>query len=52
MIKIFFGFTHVPFTKEIPTEHIFPSKAHQELIARLQFAIENRLFSLRWLKKI
>lgn len=46
MIKTFFGFTHVPFTKEIPTEHIFPSKAHQELIARLQFAIENRLFSL------
>lgn len=32
--------------KEIPTDCIFPSKAHQELTARLQFVIENRLFSL------
>ena len=46
MIKDFFGFTHLPFTKEIATDFIYPSKQHQELTARLRFAIENRYFSL------
>ncbi|MFZ5639177.1 MAG: ExeA family protein [Bacillota bacterium] len=46
MIKEFFGFTHVPFTKEIATDFIFPSEQHQELTARLHYAIENRYFSL------
>lgn len=46
MIKEFFGFTHIPFTKEIATDFIFPSEQHQELTARLRFAIENRYFSL------
>ena len=46
MIKEFFGFTHIPFTKEIPVDCIFPSEQHQELIARLSYAIENRYFSM------
>ncbi|KNZ70398.1 ATPase AAA [Thermincola ferriacetica] len=46
MIKEFFGFSHVPFTKEIATDFIFPSEQHQELTARLRYAIENRYLSL------
>ena len=46
MIKQFFGFTHLPFTKEIATDCIFPSQQHQELTARLKYAIDNRYFSL------
>lgn len=46
MIKEFFGFTYIPFTKEIATDLIFPSAQHQELTARLRYAIENRYFSL------
>jgi len=46
MIKEFFGFTHVPFTKEIHTDFIYPSGQHQELIARLKFAIDNRYFTV------
>ncbi len=46
MIKEFFGFTHIPFTKEISTDFVFPSEQHKELTARLKYAIENRYFSL------
>jgi len=46
MIKEFFGFTHLPFTKEIPTDCVYPSESHRELTARLRFAIDSRQFSL------
>jgi type II secretory pathway predicted ATPase ExeA len=37
-----FGFTHAPFTKEIPPTALFPSQALQELAARLQVMVDTR----------
>jgi len=42
----FYGFTHTPFTKSIPTQDLYPSRGHCEIQGRLTFALQNRLAAL------
>ena len=42
----FYGFDSTPFTKSIPTEHLYPSRGHQEVQGRLNFALQERLPAL------
>lgn len=46
MIEQFFEFTHMPFSKDIPTDQLFSYPALDEVIARLQFTAERQLFSV------
>lgn len=46
MIREYFGFSQMPFSKEITTDKLFRSKQHQELVARLLFIINSRSFGL------
>lgn len=46
MLAEYFGLRTVPFSKEIPTHHLFPAPQHQELLARLQYTIRHRAFAL------
>ncbi|BDG59310.1 ExeA family protein [Caldinitratiruptor microaerophilus] len=36
----------MPFAREIPTDRLFPAPQHQELLARLQYAIRHRAFAV------
>ena len=42
----FFGCLRLPFDKSLPVRDLFPSTAHQELQARLAFALQNRFPAL------
>lgn len=42
----FFGCLRLPFDKSLPVRDLFPSTAHQELQARLVFALQNRFPAL------
>jgi type II secretory pathway predicted ATPase ExeA len=42
----FYGFQLTPFSRSIPTQHLFPAQAHQEIQARLSFALHERLPAL------
>ena len=42
----FYGFQFTPFSRSIPTPHLFPAQAHQEVQARLSFALHERLPTL------
>ena len=42
----FYGFDSTPFTKSIPTENLYPSRGHQEVQGRLNFALQERLPAL------
>jgi type II secretory pathway predicted ATPase ExeA len=42
----FFGCVRLPFAKSVPTRDLFPSTAHQEIQARLAFALHNRFPAL------
>jgi type II secretory pathway predicted ATPase ExeA len=42
----FYGCLRLPFDKSLPVRDLFPSKAHQELQARLAFALQHRFPSL------
>jgi len=40
----FFGFNRYPFSRDISTDSIYLTDSHQELLARLQYVADNRLF--------
>jgi type II secretory pathway predicted ATPase ExeA len=42
----FYSFQFTPFSRSIPTKHLFPAQAHQEVQARLSFALHERLPAL------
>jgi type II secretory pathway predicted ATPase ExeA len=42
----FFGCVRLPFAKSVPTRDLFPSTAHQEVQARLAFALHHRFPAL------
>jgi len=46
MLAEFFGFRLLPFSKEIATGDLFRGAGHQELLARLQYAVRHRAFGL------
>ena len=46
MFQEFYGFTHVPFSKSIPTDNLFPTSGQKELTARLSYLVRERGFGL------
>jgi type II secretory pathway predicted ATPase ExeA len=44
MIEQFFNFEHMPFDRNIPTEHLYTSPKFDELISRLDYAARNYKF--------
>jgi len=46
MIEQFFNFKHMPFERDIPTEHLYKTPQLDELLSRLDYAARNRKFSI------
>jgi len=44
MIEQFFNFKHMPFERNIPTEHLYTTPKFDELLSRLNYAARNRKF--------
>jgi len=44
MIEQFFNFKHMPFDRNIPTEHLYTTPKFDELLSRLDYAARNRKF--------
>ena len=46
MIEQFFNFKHIPFERDIPTEHLYTTPKFDELLSRLDHAARNRKFTV------
>jgi len=46
VIEQFFNFKHMPFERNIPTEHLYTTPKFDELLSRLDYAARNRKFSV------
>jgi len=46
MFEPFFGFHRTPFGRDLPVKFLFTTPAHEELVSRLKYAAEKRLFAL------
>jgi type II secretory pathway predicted ATPase ExeA len=44
MFEAFYGFTHVPFSRDIPTDQLYPAVIMEEIIGRLRYAAERQWF--------
>jgi len=44
MFEAFYGFTHVPFSRDIPTDQLYPAMMMEEIIGRLGYAAERQWF--------
>ena len=46
MFEEFYGFSHTPFTRAIPTGELYPSFMMEEILGRLEHAAKSRLFAV------
>lgn len=46
MFESFYGFARTPFSRDIPTDHLYPSVMLEETIGRLEYAAERQLFAV------
>lgn len=46
MFESFYGLTHVPFSRDIPTQELYPSLILDETLGRLEYAAERRWFAV------
>jgi len=46
MTEQFFNFKHIPFERNIPTEHLYTTPKFDELLSRLDYAARNRKFTV------
>lgn len=44
MFEVFYGLKHIPFSRDIPTEHLYPSLGLEETVGRLEYAVQRQLF--------
>lgn len=44
MFEAFYGFTQVPFSRDIPTDQLYPAVMMEEIIGRLEYAAERQWF--------
>ena len=42
MLQQYFGFTRLPFTKDIPPQQLFQAEGQSELCARLDYLLKDR----------
>jgi general secretion pathway protein A len=46
MFESFYGFKSTPFSRDIPTEELYPSIALEETLGRLEYAAQRQLFAV------
>ena len=46
MFEGFYGMTHTPFSRDIPTEQLYSSVALEETLGRLEYAAQRQLFAV------
>ncbi|MED4322796.1 AAA family ATPase, partial [Weizmannia sp. CD-2023] len=46
MFEAFYGMTHTPFSRDIPTEKLYDSPMMQEILGRLKYTAERQLFAV------
>ncbi|NMB34191.1 MAG: AAA family ATPase [Clostridium sp.] len=46
MFEEFYGFTHTPFSRDIPTDQLYPSVMLEETLGRLKYAANRQLFAV------
>lgn len=46
MYETFYGLSNTPFSRNIPTDQLYPSVMMEEVLGRLQFAAERQLFAV------
>ena len=46
MIETFYGLSHTPFTRDIPTAELYPSVMMEEVMGRLEHAARRQLFAV------
>jgi len=46
MIETFYGLNKTPFSRDIPTEHLYPSMMMEETLGRLEHAAKRQLFAV------
>jgi len=46
MFEAFYGMTHTPFSRNIPTEKLYDSPMMQEILGRLKYTAERQLFAV------
>jgi len=46
MIEAFYGLTNTPFSRDIPTEHLYLSTMMEEVLGRLEHAAQRQLFAV------
>ncbi|ATW81574.1 ExeA family protein [Heyndrickxia coagulans] len=46
MFEAFYGMTHTPFSRDIPTEKLYDSPMMQEILGRLKYTAERQVFAV------
>ncbi|MEA4900488.1 ExeA family protein [Desulfitobacterium sp.] len=46
MFESFYGLSHAPFSRDIPTQELYPSPVLEETLGRLEYAAERRWFAV------
>ncbi|XEQ92191.1 IS481 family transposase ISChy3 [Sporomusa carbonis] len=46
MFEAFYGFQKTPFSRDIPTQELYSSVMHDEMLSRLEYAAERQLFAV------
>src|SRR5690554_4414612 len=46
MYETFYGLSNTPFSRDIPTDQLYPSVMMEEVLGRLQHAAERQLFAV------
>lgn len=46
MYEVFYEFANTPFSRDIPTDQLYPSLMMEEVLGRLQHAAERQLFAV------
>ncbi|WP_425060283.1 IS481 family transposase ISChy3 [Sporomusa carbonis] len=46
MFEAFYGFQRTPFSRDIPTQALYSSVIHDEMLSRLEYAAERQLFAV------
>ena len=46
MYEAFFGMTHTPFTRDLPPECLYETKAMSDVLGRLMYVADKKLFAV------
>ena len=46
MFEAFYGLSHTPFSRDIPTQELYPSIYQEEILGRLEYAAKRQMFAV------